>query len=467
MLQRRFLMYILTLYQKGNKMKTYFLIGVCFLGLTVPAQAGLDPFSVYSAKAPEGCLDAQIGQEKLDLSDLIQIGICNNPSLNRSYMAVKSAESDVGQVKSNYLPSVSGSVSASKEYGKVEKNASAETDPYSANVALQWLLYDFGGRSAKTKQTQAYLESAEFSYNSSLQNLVFSVSQAYYNVQGAKAVLVSSKTAEESYKKSYDETKRRYELGLVSASDKLLAQTSYENSKLAVIQAENAVKTGMGNLAQLLNLPPETAFDLARPKPKSEHLDLEVKKPVSELIEIALSQRPDLRADKSTLEAVKYNEDVVFAGAMPSISVGAGIGYRDNWHTSNPYTYSTNVGLSLSVPLFTGFSDTYKISKARYQTRQAEAVVADTEDTVKNEVWTAYQDYQTAVSSHKISLTVLESAKENQKVAFAMYKVGKGSILNLLTAESQLANSRKESIVSFYSVLTQKAKLYRAIGRYN
>jgi outer membrane protein TolC len=82
-------------------------------------------------------------------------------------------------------------------------------------------------------------------------------------------------------------------------------------------------------------------------------------------------------------------------------------------------------------------------------------------------VWTAYQDYQTAMSSHKISLTVLESAKENQKVAFAMYKVGKGSILNLLTAESQLANSRKESIVSFYSVLTQKAKLYRAIGRYN
>ena len=467
MLQRRFLMYILTLYQKGKKMKTYFLIGVCFLGLTAHAQANIDPFSVYSAKAPEGCLDAQIGQEKLDLSDLIQIGICNNPSLSRSYMAVKTAESDVGQVKSNYLPSITASASVDKDYGKVQDGNSSEDDPYSANIALKWLLYDFGGRSAKTQQTRAYLESAEFSYNSSLQNLVFSVSQAYYNVLGAKAVLASSKTAEESYKKSYDETKRRYELGLVSASDKLLAQTSYENSKLAVIQAENAVKTGMGNLAQLLNLPPETEFDLSRPKPKSEQLDLEVQKPVAELIEIALKQRPDLQADKRTLEAAKYNEDVVWAGSLPSVSVGVGVGYRDNWRTSNPYNYSTNVGLSLSVPLFTGFSDTYKISKAKYQTRQAEALVTDTEDTVKNEVWTAYQDYQTAVSSHKISLTVLESAKENQKVAFAMYKVGKGSILNLLTAESQLANSRKESIVSFYSVLTQKAKLYRAIGRYN
>ena len=460
-------MYILALYQKGMKMKTYFLIGVCFLGLATSAFASIDPFSVYSAQAPEGCLSKEIGKEKLDLSDLIQIGICNNPSLNRSYMAIKTAESDVGQVKSGYLPTISASASADKDYGKVQNGISSEDDPYSANVALKWLLYDFGGRSAKTAQTKAYLDAAEFSYNSALQNLVFSISQAYYNLQGAKAVLTSSKTAEESYKKSYDETKRRYELGLVSASDKLLAQTSYENSKLAVIQAENAVKTGAGNLAQLLNLAPDTQFELARPKPKSEQLDLEVDKPVAELIEIALAQRPDLQADKSSLEASKYNEDVAFASALPSVSVGAGVGYRDNWRTSNPYNYSTNVGISLSVPLFTGFSDTYKITKAKYQTRQAEASVADTEDTVKNEVWTAYQDYQTAVSSHKISLTVLESAKENQKVAFAMYKVGKGSILNLLTAESQLANSRKESIVSFYSVLTQKAKLYRAIGRYN
>ena len=448
-------------------MKTYFLMTVCFLGIATVAQAGIDPFSVYSAKAPEGCLEKNIGSEKMDLTDLIQIGICNNPSLNRSYMAIKTAESDLGQIKSNYLPSITASASADKDYGKVQDGNSSKDDPYSANVALKWLLYDFGGRSAKTEQTKAYLDSAEFSYNSVLQNLVFSISQAYYNVQGAKAVLVSSKTAEESYKKSYDETKRRFELGLVSASDKLLAQTSYENSKLAVIQAENAVKTGMGNLAQLLNLPPETEFDLARPKPKSEQLDLEVQKPVSELIEIALAARPDLQADKSSLAAAKLNEDIAWAASLPSVSVGAGVGYRDNWRTSNPYNYSTNVGLSLSVPLFTGFSDTYKITKAKYQMRQAEATVADTEDAIKNEVWTAYQDYQTAVSSHKISLTVLESAKENQKVAFAMYKVGKGSILNLLTSESQLANSRKESIVSFYSVLTQKAKLYRAIGRYN
>jgi len=85
---------------------------------------------------------------------------------------------------------------------------------------------------------------------------------------------------------------------------------------------------------------------------------------------------------------------------------------------------------------------------------------------VKNEVWTSYHNYKTAVSSYEISKKALESAVENERVAFASYQVGKGDILNLLTAGSQLSNARKEVIVAYYAVLTSKASLYRAIGRF-
>ena len=61
---------------------------------------------------------------------------------------------------------------------------------------------------------------------------------------------------------------------------------------------------------------------------------------------------------------------------------------------------------------------------------------------------------------------MLESAKENQRVAFASYEVGRGSILNLLTAESQLASARQENASAFYNVLIAKANLYRTIGRF-
>lgn len=448
-------------------MKTIFLVGVVLLTFATCANAQLDPFSVYREKAPAGCLDKQVGQAPLTLTDLISIGICNNPKLNQGYMAVKIAEADLGQQKSEYLPSVAGRATVESDYSKQQKEKSLDNDPYSGNVALEWLLFDFGGRTARNAQTKAYLQAAQFSYNAGLQDIVFSISQAYYNLLGNEEVLRSAMATEESLKKSYDESVRRFELGLVSASDKLLANTSYQQSKLAVTQAQNAVKTSKGDLASLLNLHPETTFNLMKPKRTAEELNLDTKKPVEELIDLAMSMRPEIKSSKSSLEASRQNVNIAKASALPTISVSSGVSYLDDWKSSNPYQYSTNVGLNLSVPLFTGFSDTYKISRAKYQEKQAALDVADKEDTVRNEVWTAFQDYQTAISSYEISKTVLESAIENRRVAFAMYQVGRGSIINLLTAESQLATARQENIVSFYGVLTAKAKLYRSIGRFN
>ena len=98
--------------------------------------------------------------------------------------------------------------------------------------------------------------------------------------------------------------------------------------------------------------------------------------------------------------------------------------------------------------------------------RQAALSVVETQDSVRNDVWSSYQDYVTAVDSYDISRKTLESALENERVAFASYQVGRGSILELLTAGSQLATARQQVIVAFYSVLTSKANLYRAIGRF-
>ena len=61
---------------------------------------------------------------------------------------------------------------------------------------------------------------------------------------------------------------------------------------------------------------------------------------------------------------------------------------------------------------------------------------------------------------------VLKSAKESERVAFVSYQAGKESILNLLTSQAQLADARQGLAVSFYGVLTAKARLYRAIGSF-
>lgn len=82
------------------------------------------------------------------------------------------------------------------------------------------------------------------------------------------------------------------------------------------------------------------------------------------------------------------------------------------------------------------------------------------------QVWSAYQDYKTALASYTINRDVLASAQENERVSHASYRAGKETLLNLLTVQAQLASARQELIVSFYTVLISKASLYRAIGKF-
>lgn len=123
-------------------------------------------------------------------------------------------------------------------------------------------------------------------------------------------------------------------------------------------------------------------------------------------------------------------------------------------------------GLQIDMPIFKGFSNMYGIARARYDYQQAVYTLKSTEDSVKNEVWSAYQDYMTAAASYEINQDVLKSAEENERVSRASYRAGKETILNLLTVQAQLATARRDLIVSYYTVLIGKANLYRAVGKF-
>ena len=448
------------------KIKSILLLSVCLMA-TYPSQAAIDVFSVYRAKAPQNCVDKDIGKGEIGLPELIEIGLCNNPALNRGYMEVKASEASFGKSKSEYLPKVSVSGSITDTFSKHETKGSSKSDPYSGNIALSWLLYDFGGRGARVERERAYLDQTQFTYNASLHDTILSIHTAYLELLSSEEVLKSAKTSEESYKKSYEESSRRYELGLVSLSDKLQARTSYEQSRLEVVTAQNTVKQNQGNLAVILNLSPDTPFKLKRPPKDKDIAKLESgDRSVQELMQIALDLRPELKSSESAMRAAKENIDVAKSLNMPTISATGRFAYDDDWKYDNPYQYGSSAGLSLSMPLFTGFSNTYNIAQAKYQYNQSKFSVEETKESIKNEVWSAYQNYKTAVTGYEISKQVLASAEEAERVAFAMYQVGKGDILTLLTASANLASARKEVIVSFYGVLKSKSTLYRAIGRF-
>lgn len=444
-------------------MKKMLLLGAALL-TAIPGLA-LDPLGAYSVRPPKGCIDKNVIQDELSLTDLIQISLCTNPSLSAQYMGVKASEAGLGASRAQYLPTVTLTGNGVIAGEKTQGHSYTQAEPYSGKAEASWLLFDFGGRGARIDSTRAYMEAANFTYNASLQQLVLSVQTAYLNLLAAQESLVSAKASLETYKQSYNEAEKRYKLGMVSLSDKLQTRTRYEQAILTVVQAENQVKQNAGALAILVNVAPNTPIKLSKPRFDKTTTRIENDN-VKELMALALANRPEIKAQSSAQKASKANLHNAKSQLLPSLSATASAAYNDNWKHSRPYVKDNSAGLMLSWPIFSGFSNTYQIQQASYEYKQSQEEMQDLKRRVENEVWAAYQNYKTAVRSYEISQTVLESAEENHRVSYRYYEVGKTDIINLLSAVAQLADARQNKITAFYSVLLSKAQLYRSIGKY-
>lgn len=444
-------------------MRKYVIVGL--LCAALPAYA-LDPLFTSSIQPPTGCIDKNVTTDELALEDLLQIGICTNASLSAEYMGVKAAEANLGSSRSQYLPSLTLTGAANIQGNRIEGQSHyLQTEPYTGKAEASWLLFDFGGRESRISTVRAYADAAHFGYNAALKNLMLSVQTAYLQLLAAQESLVSAKASLDSYEQSYNEAQKRYTLGMVSLSDKLQAKTRYEQALLAVVLAEDKVQQYSGQLAVLLNLPPDTTLKLIKPHFDEQSTSIETDD-VTALMKLALQHRPELFAQYSTEQAAKSGATAAKTAFLPSVSAVASANIKDtSWKRDSLYERNNIAGLSVSWPLFTGFSDTYKVKSASYTYKQEQANTQNLRLQIQNEVWSNYQNYKTAVRAYEISQTVLDSAEENHRVAFRYYQVGKGDILNLLSAVAQLADARQNKITAFYDLLLSKANLYKSIGK--
>ncbi len=445
-------------------MKKYFLLFLFCSGFYTPAAA--DPFDVEKIvpvlpTAPV-CSGVNVNTEKLRLADVINLALCQNPQTRQLYMGALATAAEYGQAKSDYLPTINLTAGIRQTDTHVRNGRDSNSSPLSAGLSLDWLLYDFGGREASTEIVRQSLNAALATRSDTLQSLIFDAAEAYYSVFAAQEEYKNSNATLESALSAYEAASKRYELGLAALSDKLQAETSYSEAQLGVTQAEETLKLAKGRLAVLLNFSPDQDLNLYEEKYSMDYFSFP--QDIEALFRTALNNRSDILAQKAAIKQAESTIELQKAQNAPSFSVSAGLNADDELTNSGPRSYSSSIGLSMTVPLFTGFRNQYQISQARYQLEQRKAELKQMENDIQHEVWTTFQNFFTAKKTYEISLTMFASADQNAKVALGAYKAGKGSILTVLDAQSRLADVRSTRSRSFYELLIAKTNIIRKIG---
>ena len=122
------------------------------------------------------------------------------------------------------------------------------------------------------------------------------------------------------------------------------------------------------------------------------------------------------------------------------------------------------IGVSVSMPLFAGFANMYN---ARSTNADYESTKYSEHSIVNNammDVFTAYQNYKTAKTVLNQSETLLKSATESERVTSGMYKVGRATMLDWQTAQSELVDAQKQNNSAKYDLFVKRAAVALAIG---
>ncbi len=442
-----------------------FLIFLTVLCAAGTLEASDDPFDAEQSVAkqtPQAVCRPLLADKALSLAEVIDAALCNNPLTRQSYLSAMAAAAQYGESQSDYLPTVGFSAGLSHSNTNYRRSNDRNSASAEASLSLDWLLFDFGARSASVEKMKEALNYALSARANVLKTLVFDVTKAYYTLLAAQAEFENSKSSVDSAKSAYEAASKRYELGLAAYSDALQAETAYAQAQLSETKAEEALILAQGKLAVLLNLPPQKGVDLLPAEYSEEQENNDDK--IEDMLKTALEKRSDVIAKRAELQQALAAAEYEKAQNAPTVSMSAGVSAADDLTKGGDRELDTRVGVTLSVPLFTGFKNTYRITQSRYQAGKTAEELKNLENEVRTDVWDAFQSYKTAQKSHKISLVLYASAEQNEKVALGAYKAGKGSILNVLDAQSKLADARTSRSNTFYEKLIAKSNLIRSMG---
>lgn len=402
-------------------------------------------------------------ERALSLPELTEFALRNNPRTREAWYTARATAAAVGVTRGDDLPDITGgyAFSRSRPVSATTGTASPWLNRYGPSISFNYVLFDFGAKDDRRDAAEYRLLGANLAHNRVLQDLIFQVEQAYYQLIGVEALVRVNVQALKNIETALDAVRRRREGGLATVADIYRTETQVAQAQLALTRSRGDLEKARGQLATVVGLPVNSSLRVQTLSAPPETGDVVIS--VSDYLERMKVSRPDLLAAEAQVRSARATAAATAKAGLPSIEVAAASTYSD-YRPDKPYTIANSLLLNLRIPIFTGFKDTYSTRQAEALAAQAEAARDALYQQSTLEVWQSYYDLQTVRSSITSTETQVKSAEQTAEATLARYKAGFGTILDLITAQQDEVNARTQRIQAYLDWYTVLARLNLALG---
>ncbi|GIK60452.1 MAG: TolC family protein [Ignavibacteriota bacterium] len=428
-----------------------------------------------------------LSQEKLTLEKAIGIALHKNSQLLISTSQIEGYESSVQAAYGNFLPSLGlnagwdWSRSDVKGVGTVVINGipvprvstTSTSRNYRGSVYTDWTLFDGLANFAQLSKTENELQSAQYSLERVKQDIVFQTMSLYYDVVYAEQLLRVKKADLKWNEKNLETIKERNRLGAATLADVYQQEVAKGNAELELIKTENQLEISKKDLLFYLgeDILQEFVFSDTLTSAETEILNSDLLNDyenITELVTQALNKRFDYQSAVLNFESSKEGVTIAESGHWPSLTANGNYSlYTDNLSTIDQ-SKTLGFGLSLNIPLFSGWSVTNRVQLAEVQSKISEVEKSDLERDIKRQIKTTFLNLQAAQKGLGVSEKNIAAARENLKIEEEKYSLGSGKLLDVLIVNSRYTDALTSLLNAqfAYIVLSQQMRYYLGILDY-
>ena len=392
------------------------------------------------------------------LGECLDYALENNIQLRQSRNDYLSGIEDTGEAKAALFPSLTASVT--QGFTNYPSSNATDRNSYTGTYGLNagMTLYEGGKLRTAVKRQQVQNRIDALSVEESANDIRIAIVQAYMQcLYAAEAVTVNRSTADAS-KVRRDRAEAMWQAGSISKVDFAQLESQYASDEYQVVVASASLDNYKLQLKQLLELDITEEMNLAAPAIQESEV-LSALPAKAEIYATALDAMPEIKRGELAVESAELGIRQARAGFFPSVSLSAGIGtghmsggsFESGSQVWN--RFNENVGLSVSIPIFSNRKNRTAVNKARIAVSNSLLERQSLEKELLREVESAYLDAVSAQSQYVAACEKQRYAQQSCDLTDEQFRVGMKNIVELITAQNELTAARQEVLQAKYMAL--------------
>ena len=324
---------------------------------------------------------------------------------------------------------------------------------------------------ANLKASRSLDAAQEASYQASLQQLATRTATAYFQVLTNMDALAFAKANEQALARQLEQAQQRFDVGLSAITDVQDAKAQHDTSVASVIVAENTLADSREALTQITGQP------VGELKKLREDLPMTPPAPndPQTWVDTAMHYSPTVASAQFQVESSEASINAARAGHLPTINATAGWGRTSQWAQNggsdlNSATGGTNnhpsttVGVTLSIPIFSGGATQSRVRQAIYNRDASQDVLEITRRQVTRDTLNFYRSVVAGISQVEATKAAVTSSQSARDATQAGFEVGTRTIVDVLIAQQNLTQALSNYSQSRHQFVLNKLLLKQTAG---